>query len=891
MPKITEQLKVALANRYVVERELGAGGMATVYLANDVKHERKVALKVLRPELAAVIGAERFLAEIKVTANLQHPHILPLHDSGEADTFLYYVMPYVEGETLRDKIKREKQLGIEDAIDITRSVAGALDYAHRHNIIHRDIKPENILIHDGQPMVADFGIALAVSQAGGTRLTDTGLSIGTPHYMSPEQAMGDRELDARSDVYSLGAMLYEMLVGDPPYTGSTAQAIVAKVITEKAPLVTTHRDTVPQHVAASVSKALAKLPADRFPSAATFAEALVRPGLADTRAHEVLEEKPSAIGRLLGDKRIVTLAVLLVMSVVVGAMGWLRSEPKPVRRYAVGVPGDQALQARFGTRIALSPDGTRFVYVGPGDDAGAQLWLRDQDKLLAVPIAGTENAFNPFFSPDGEQVAFVTPNPWRLRVVSLGGEPPVTVADSGIQPGGAAWSTDGYMYMVGGGGLVRVPATGGTLKPVTTKDSTGETSHIYPDALPNGKGAVFTLGSVDNLTDFTIAVVDFATGEHHVLVQGVFGRYAASGHLVYVTADGTLLAAPFDQDRLEVTGPAIALAEGVGVRAFGAADLQVAQDGTLLYTTGGAAGDNYELVWLGRDGNEEELESGWVGNFVNVAISPDQTKLAMAINRDGEQQIWIKDLVQGPMWKLTFEGTRNYRPTWAPDGESVLYVSNQESNADLYMKRADGSAMAELVLDLEPPIWEGIWSSDGEWLVYRVGGTVGGLNERDMYAIRPGRDSVAVQLLGSEFDERGPDLSPDGRWLVYVSNESGQDEIYVRPFPNVGEARWQVSTGGGTEPMWAHDGREIFYRNGSEDMVAVSVTTDPTFALGGYRKMGSVSTYRSDLNHRIYDVAADDERLLMIRARGGTEGSDLILVQNFFEELNEKVGK
>ncbi len=439
MPENTQQLKTALADRYAIERELGQGGMATVYLAHDVKHERKVALKVLRPELAAVIGAERFLAEIKVTANLQHPHILPLHDSGEADTFLYYVMPYVEGETLREKMEREKQLGIEDAIEITRSVAGALDYAHRQDVIHRDIKPENILIHDGQPMVADFGIALAVSHAGGARLTETGLSIGTPHYMSPEQAMGDRELDARSDVYSLGAMLYEMLVGDPPYTGSTAQAIVAKVITEKAPPVTTHRDTVPPHVAASISKALAKLPADRFATAASFAEALVRPGLADTKAHEVAEEAPSAIGRLLGDKRIATLAALLVGAVVLGALGWLRSEARPVRRFAVALPGEQALQARFGTRLAISPDGTRFVYVGPGSDAGTQLWLREQDNLSATSIPGSENAFHPAFSPDGQQVAFLTSNPWQVRVVSLGGEPPVTLADSGIQPGGGTW--------------------------------------------------------------------------------------------------------------------------------------------------------------------------------------------------------------------------------------------------------------------------------------------------------------------------------------------------------------------------------------------------------------------------------------------------------------------
>ena len=233
MAENIDRLTAALSDRYAIEHELGAGGMATVYLAQDLKHDRKVAVKVLRPELAAVVGAERFLHEIKLTANLQHPHILALHDSGEADGLVFYVMPFVEGESLRDKLNREKQLSIEETIEITKGVASALDYAHRHDVIHRDIKPENILLQDGQPVVADFGIALAVSAASGTRLTETGLSLGTPHYMSPEQAMGDRELDARSDVYSLACVTYEMLVGEPPYTGPTAQAIVAKLITEK----------------------------------------------------------------------------------------------------------------------------------------------------------------------------------------------------------------------------------------------------------------------------------------------------------------------------------------------------------------------------------------------------------------------------------------------------------------------------------------------------------------------------------------------------------------------------------------------------------------------------------------------------------------------------------
>ncbi len=322
MPEITARLKTALADRYTIEREIGAGGMATVYLAEDLKHHRKVGVKVLRPELAAVLGAERFLREIKVTANLQHPHILPLHDSGEADSFLYYVMPYVEGESLRDKVNREKQLSIEESLEITKAVASALDYAHRHDVIHRDIKPENILMHDGQALVADFGIALAVSAAGGTRLTETGLSLGTPHYMSPEQAMGDREVDARSDVYSLGAMLYEMLAGDPPHTGSTAQAIVAKVITEKAVPVTRHRDTVPRHVAGAIHKALSKLPADRFPNATSFAEALVRPALADTDDYAVVEAGAAERAKRIGGSRRVMVAGFVATMAAGIAMGW-----------------------------------------------------------------------------------------------------------------------------------------------------------------------------------------------------------------------------------------------------------------------------------------------------------------------------------------------------------------------------------------------------------------------------------------------------------------------------------------------------------------------------------------------------------------------------------------
>ena len=278
----TTRLSAALADRYVIERELGQGGMATVYLARDVRHDRKVALKVLRPELAAVIGAARFLQEIRTTANLQHPHILPLHDSGEAGGTVFYVMPFVEGENLRDRLTRERQLPVDEAIEIAREVADALEYAHGHGVIHRDIKPENILLHDGRPMVADFGIALALSAAAGGRMTETGMSLGTPHYMSPEQATADKDITARSDIYSLGSVLYEMLAGEPPHMGNSAQQIIMKIVTEEAAPVTKLRKSVPPNVAAAIATAIAKLPADRFDTAKAFAEALANPAFIGT---------------------------------------------------------------------------------------------------------------------------------------------------------------------------------------------------------------------------------------------------------------------------------------------------------------------------------------------------------------------------------------------------------------------------------------------------------------------------------------------------------------------------------------------------------------------------------------------------------------------------------
>ncbi len=368
MTDTISRLKDALSDRYSIEGELGAGGMATVYLAQDLKHRRKVAVKVLRAELAAILGAERFLIEIEVTANLQHPNILPLYDSGVADTFLYYVMPYIEGETLRDQLNREKQLGVEETVEIAKSVAAALSFAHDRGVIHRDIKPENILLQSGQALVADFGIALALSEAGGARLTETGLSIGTPHYMSPEQATGDRELDARSDVYSLACVTYEMLTGDPPHTGSTAQAIIASVMTEEPRRVTQRRKTVPPNVEGAVHKGLETLPADRFTSVHDFAQALADPGFRHTAlVGTVAGVSPSPWNRLSITNAIAS--VMLAATVGVLAARWPERLTPEVVRFSVPLGqdadiylGDAGFGRPYRTSLASSPDGDLLVY-------------------------------------------------------------------------------------------------------------------------------------------------------------------------------------------------------------------------------------------------------------------------------------------------------------------------------------------------------------------------------------------------------------------------------------------------------------------------------------------------------------------------------------------------
>jgi eukaryotic-like serine/threonine-protein kinase len=893
------RLRAALADRYRLERQLGQGGMATVYLAEDLKHKRKVALKVLRPELAAVLGAERFVQEITTTAALQHPHILPLFDSGTADGFLFYVMPFIDGETLRTKLDRETQFGIEEAVQITMAVADALDYAHRHGVVHRDIKPENILLHDGRPMVADFGIALALSAAAGGRMTETGLSLGTPHYMSPEQATAEKEITARSDVYSLGSVCYEMLAGQPPHLGGSAQQIIMKIVTDTARPLTELRKSVPHNVAAAVAKSLEKLPADRFSSAREFGEALRNPAFTVTGGTVGV----AAVAPYPGRWRAIAVAASAAAVLATVAAAWLALRPtrtRPVGRYAV-VLDSAAPLAYSGSsepgRLAMTPNGRELVYVGGGRGTTRQLFLRPLASLESRPLPGTDVVpLLPAVSWDGTQVAFASFSPVGIQVASLRGGPTLTLADTGFQ-GPPAWGPGGYVYWVANDTLIRrMPGGGGPLEDVVVMPRPGGGSRYrWLKILPNGGGALVTEESPatgDN-GQHKLHIVNLKTGRISATLQGVVGSYIPeAGALVYV-AEGTLLATRFDLGSLTVKGRPIPLFNNLSMRGT-QTDLAIA-GGTLAYTLPGYNAEE-RLMWVDRSGVMTPVDTAWHDpELESYALSPDGTRLAISIRSEaarsgraaaalnnGRMDVWVKQMDRGPVSRLTFGGDRNEAPAWTADGKYVSFSSERDGRRSLWRRRADGVGADELVADVGRNVQMADWSADGAWLVVSVAGPP----SRDILAMRLGTDSILRPLLAESYDEFQPSISPDGRWLAYVSNETGAREVFVRPFPAVDQGKWQISQGGGQSPLWSPSGRELFYRSNSNTVEVADMANGPARAARRVVLRAPAGTaFEQNSYDMMFDISRDGRRFLINTAGEGDRSGDLVIVENFVTEL------
>ena len=778
------QLKSSLADRYIIEREIGAGGMATVYLARDIRHDRLVALKLLNPELGAVLGVERFLAEIKVTANLQHPNLLPLFDSGEAEGLLFYVMPFVEGETLRARLTREKQLPVVDeAIRISVAIANALEYAHSHGVIHRDLKPENILMQSGEPVVADFGIALAVSNAGGNRITQTGLSLGTPNYMSPEQATGDRTIDARSDIYSLGAMTYEMLTGEPPHTGNTSQAVIARMLTEKPRPIRTTRSAVPEYVEDAVQRSLEKLPADRFSSARQFADALTGRSVAVATGMRERARTPaprSWRSRLLDPLVLGLSALALVLLGAVIVRGRQPAQPtiQPIR-FLLSTSDSTHPFDNFPWPGAISPDGTTLVY-SVLTPSGSVLYTQHTNQLESHAIPGTLGASQPLFSPDGQWVAYEGTG--KLRKVRLDGSAPIAVTDAGAD-NGADWTTqDEFILGSEGGkhGLSRVSASGGELVEFAKPDKAkGETDFIWPIAFPDGKMIAFIVWS-GSLASSQLATTNLDGEVVPLGLKGIRPLAVIGRILVYVQSDGAVVAAQLDKSGRHVDGKTRPVLDPVPVIAANNGNTGIFVSSGGSSSSPRAEDPGSQLAWFGRDGIAKPIAK----ETREISRLPDCHRMELESpfpSGTGRRATSGSMMCRQALFRVSHPVPAAASPVWTPDGNHVIYIGlgNKERFA-IWSQRSDGGSPAEKLFEVSTLTTGVAVSPDGRSAIY----TTYYNNAWAMFRTRLDSAGAAVPYMVSASNALSPRFSPDGHWVAIDSDESGRSEVYLRSFPD-----------------------------------------------------------------------------------------------------------
>ena len=868
-----DALRAALADRYELRSELGAGGMATVWLARDLRHDRAVAIKVLHPDLAAVIGPERFLREIRLTASLQHPNVLPLFDSGAADGLLYYVMPFVDGPTLRGRLARDRVLPVEDALQIARELAAALQYAHSRGIVHRDVKPENVLLQDGRPLLADFGIALAAEQASGARMTQSGLSLGTPQYMAPEQAMGERDIDARADIFALGAVTYEMLTGEPPFTGATAQAVMARMLTvDPAPIAET-RSVVAPAIDEVVRRALRRLPADRYQSMLAFAQALDAAVRGEGAARVTRAgvgpagDAPSAAASfgtdptplsLAATSRWRSLAATAVAGATVGALAlWFVGKQEPIEagssEVQLLVAGNDSLEIRAaccGRMAALSPDGRTLVFQGaartPGDTAAGAtlLYVRALDRIEPRVLPGTENATSLSFSRDGRELAFVSGR--RLfRVPLLGGTPQVVATLPAGFINGTDWIDADRLLVSVGSMLYDVPLATGTPQPRMRADSLGRQPSA-PVWIAEGRSIAFSYASLDLPPE--VHWLPDGDSVPRPLMRGSSPLWVAAWRALVVNRDGTLLAYPFDPERGDTLGPPRRLADRVPLRspvlAFSEHDLS--PSGALVITRRGERGEeNWRMNGSVRLHEGERVTPVELPDETAVVtfarFSPDGSRLALtARGLDWFGRLYLWDRARQTAVRLSAPPDA-YALAWTAGGDSLLFAAR--GTAALYSRAADGSGDAIALPGVRD--WATIdhLSVRDTTLLLSGTGTRGAVT-RDIAWIDRRAGGRPTPFLATPFDELDAELSPDGRWVAFASDQSGRLEVYLSPFP-IPSRRVQVSTDGGRRPEWSADGRTLVFAGasgGSFWEVPLTFAGEQLPAVGAARQLHSAAT-------------------------------------------------
>ena len=891
-------------NHYEIKSQLGAGGMGEVYRARDTRLDREVAIKLLPPSLASDSDRlQRFAQEARATSALNHPNILTIYDIGTHEENPFIVAELLNGSELRELLN-DGPLTARKALDYAQQVAQGLAAAHEKGIVHRDLKPENLFVtHDGRVKILDFGLAKLRPQRNAVlgseietqkQITDPGTVMGSVGYMSPEQVRG-HEVDHRSDIFSFGSILYEMLSGQRAFRRETMAETMTAILKEEPPELNESNAKINPQLDKIVRRCLEKQPGRRFQTASDLGfaiEALCGSTSVSEFQSTFSSGLPSPPARLLSRERLSWgIGGLAVGALVFGIVFWLltirpttrATTSRAVSRMTINLPdGEPLALAKFGplgigrTSMALSPDGSKLVFA-VDHNGKSQLYLRALDQFDARPISGTEGAYSPFFSPDGQSLGFFSGN--KLKKLSLQGGEPVTLCEARI-PHGATWGPEGTIVFADSEGVnvSRVSLSGG--KPeILSRGKDRNDRAFYPEFLPGGKAVLVSIKGFHNPDYGVIALLSLATGERRVLLEGGTNpHYAPSGHIVFARS-GAILAVPFDLSNLEVTGSPVTLIEGVRIEEWGAAQFALSTDGTLVYASGERAWIG-NLTWVDHQGNSKALPAP-AQAYGPLTLSPDGQRVALTVV-GATSDVYVYDLTRNAFNRLTTEGW-NYRPVWTPDGKRIIYQRGTGPNqSQIVSQLADGSVSEEVLSTSEVAQWPSTLSSDGKVLAFQQNDPETAM---DLYILPLDGDRQPYSWLKTKFNEWGSSISRDGKWIAYTSDESGQYEIYVRAFSGSGGKR-QISVAGGEEVTWSPDGRTLFYREGQRWM-SVAVQTQPDFSAetpkfmfeGSYLNVPGVS----------YDVAPDGQRFMMLEESVKQPPTTrLNVVLNWFEELKQR---
>jgi len=889
---------------YEILAPLGAGGMGEVYRARDTRLDRTVAIKILPAQFSSdPVHKQRFEREAKTISSLNHPHICVLHDIGHQDGIDYLVMECVEGETLAKRLEKGS-LPLEQVLKYGAQIADALDKAHRSGVVHRDLKPGNIMLTPMGAKLLDFGLAKPASPLASlatltatkqeSPVTEQGTILGTFQYMSPEQIEG-KELDGRSDVFSLGAVLYEMVTGQRAFQGKS-QLSVASAILEKEPApISTIKSMTPPVLDHAIRRCLPKDPDERWQTARDLmlelkwiAESGSQAGVpAPVISHRKARERLTQVT-----------AAISLLAAIAFAIGFVMRAPKAPQpmRLSADIGADVTLLTTYGPAAILSPDGTRLAFVAASSDQKQRIYVRSLDQLQAAALPGTENARDPFFSPDGQWLGFFADG--TLKKISVQGGAAVTLCDA-VYGRGGSWGEDGTIVFAPGiqTALSKVSAAGGMPQPLTSLDKqAGEYSHRWPQMLPGGKALLFASSVFGgNYEDAHIVVYSISSGQRKTVLRGGFHpRYLPTGHLVYMH-EGTLFAVPFDLKRLEVTGQPAPVLEGVVTNpANGGAQFSFSETGNLLYVAGRSTTQNFSIEWMDWEGKFTPLREA-PGDYRNPAFSPDGKRLALEIREGRRTDIWVYEWERDTLTRLTFGGNGNFRPVWTPDGQRITYTTMEKGGYDLNWKHADGAGDALRLTQDKSPKFPHSWRPDAQVLAFiqfnpdtswdiltlPIEG-----NEKSGW--KPGEPKPFVNTPAFEL---APAFSPDGRWLAYASNETGNYEVYVRPFPGPGD-KWQISTGGGTFPKWSRNGKELFYRTPDGKIMVTAYTDTPDSFHADKPQLWSPGQFTILEGNLSFDLHPDGKRFAVLKAptTGDTSPVNKVsFIFNFFDELRSKV--